>query len=61
MREEDSEYCLYHYIAYKNLEEAYETWKKALDIEWNDFLRDASEKSETGIWAREVAVSLLNR
>lgn len=59
-REEDSRYCLYHQRALQNLEEAYEMWKKALNIEWTDFLKTVSEKPETGRWAREVAFNLLN-
>lgn len=58
-REEDSEYCLYHQKAYSNLKEAYRNWKKALNVEWNEFLKEISEKQESGKWSREVAVNLL--
>ena len=59
MREENSEYCLYHQKAYMNLNEAYKTWKKALNVEWNEFLKEVSEKQESGRWVREIAVDLL--
>ena len=59
-REEGSEYCIYHMLALKKLEEAYEFWRKALDIEWHDFIGIVSERPETGVWAKDVALSLLN-
>ena len=59
-REEGSEYCPYHMLALKKLEEAYESWRKALEVEWHDFIGIVSERSETGVWAKDVALSLLN-
>lgn len=57
-REEASEYCIYHQRAYANLREAFEMWRRALDIDWLDFLREVSENPETGEWARELAEGL---
>jgi len=59
-REKGSKYCPYHMLALKKLEEAYESWRKALDIEWHDFIGIVSERPETGVWAKDVALSLLN-
>lgn len=56
---EDSEYCYYHHTALENLKDTYWIWRRALDIDWKIFLEEVSERSETGAWAREVAVSLL--
>ncbi|MFQ6054233.1 MAG: hypothetical protein ACE5OO_08420 [Candidatus Bathyarchaeia archaeon] len=58
-REEASRYCRYHQRAYLNLKEAFEQWKKALEIDWEGFLREVTENPETGDWAREVAAALL--
>lgn len=58
-REGDSDYCAYHREALGNLEKAYEVWRKALKIEWKEFLELASDRLETGQWAREVAIDLL--
>jgi hypothetical protein len=57
-RERNSDYCAFHLEAIKNLEEAYEVWRKALQIEWTEFLELASERPETGQWAREAAIYL---
>ena len=54
-RKEGSEYCPYHQMAYANLREAFEGWRRALDIDWEGFLREVIENPETGEWAREVA------
>ena len=59
-REEGSEYCPYHMLALKKLEEAYESGRKAHEVEWHDFLWRVSERPETGVWAKDVALSLLN-
>ena len=58
-REGNSDYCVFHLEALKSLEEAYEVWRKALKIEWTEFLELASERPETGQWAREAAIHLL--
>lgn len=56
-REKSStEYCPYHSSALENLKISYKRWKDALGINWVDFLREVSEKPETGVWAREVAL-----
>ena len=60
-REEGSEYCVYHQQAFRNLEEAYSSWRRALNLGWEDFLKVVSEEQGTGRWACEVAVSLLNQ
>jgi len=54
-----SEYCVYHHRAYSILRDSFERWRRALSIDWDEFLREVSENSETGEWAREVAENLL--
>ena len=58
-REGDSDYCAFHREALGNLEEAYEVWRKALKIEWKEFIELAVERPETGQWAKEVAIYIL--
>jgi hypothetical protein len=58
-RGKDSEYCPFHLKALRNLEKAYDAWKRAVDIGWYEFLREVSRREETGPWAKEVAVDLL--
>ena len=56
-REKSSEgYCAYHSSALENLKVSYNRWKDALGMNWVDFLREVSEKPETGVWSREVAL-----
>ncbi len=58
--ERGSDYCTFHLGALRNLKEAYEVWRKALKINWEEFLGQASERPEMGQWAKEVAISLLS-
>ena len=55
-----SEYCEPHQKAYKNIQEKFEAWQKALDIAWKDYLNEIRKNPLTGIWAKEVAESLLS-
>jgi hypothetical protein len=55
-----SVYCSHHLKAYRNLVEAHKVWHEALGIGWVGFLHEVSAQSETGIWAIEVAESLLD-
>jgi hypothetical protein len=54
-------FCVYHSSALENIRVSYKVWKNALDVEWRDFLREVSEMPETGLWAREVALSELEK
>jgi hypothetical protein len=55
-----SDYCSHHLEAYRNLMEVHRVWREALDIDWAGFLREICAQPETGIWAREVAESLMD-
>jgi len=59
-KEEGSDYCENHQTAYSNLKERYEDWKKAMDITWKEYLEKVIENENTGEWAREVAIHLIN-
>ncbi len=57
---ERSDYCENHLSAYINLKEAYNEWKKAMDITWQEYLKRVIENENTGEWVRELAIHLLN-
>lgn len=48
-------YCELHEKAHKSVTKKYETWKKALDISWKEYLSKIAENPLTGEWAKEVA------
>jgi len=53
-------YCELHLRAYENLQRKFQDWKKAFDIEWKNYLQEVAKNPLTGIWAKEVAESLLS-
>jgi hypothetical protein len=53
-------YCELHNKAHENLQRAFQDWKRASNIEWKDYLQEVAKKPSTGIWAKEVAESLLS-
>ena len=56
----ESEYCELHQKAYENIQRKFEGWKKALNIEWEEYLNEIAKSPLTGIWAKEVAENLLS-
>ena len=53
-------YCELHLRAYENLQRKFQDWKKASNIEWKNYLQEVAKNPLTGIWAKEVAESLLS-
>ena len=53
-------YCVLHGKAYRNLIEKFETWKKALDLSWKDYLNEIVKNPFAGTKAKEVAEALLS-
>jgi len=51
---EDESLCQYHQLAHKNLRDAYETWTRALDIDWTSYLDHVYAVDGSGSWVREV-------
>jgi hypothetical protein len=49
-----------HLKAYENLQEKFLEWKKASNIEWENYLQEVAKNPLTGVWAKEVAESLLS-
>lgn len=58
-KEENSDYCTYHEIAYKNILIGYKKWKNSQEITWNDYLRVILELKQTGKWVKEVSIHQL--
>ncbi|MBS7619840.1 hypothetical protein KEJ21_04245 [Candidatus Bathyarchaeota archaeon] len=59
-KESGSDLCYRHEKAYKNLKKVYIKWKKAVNIDWNEYLKEVIEIPETGTWVKEVALNLIN-
>ena len=55
-----SKYCELHQKAYENIQKKFEAWKKASNVEWKEYLTEVAKNPLTGMWAREVAESLLS-
>ena len=55
----EKEYCELHIKAYQSIVKKYETWKKALEISWKDYLSEIVKNPFTGEWAKEVAEHLI--
>jgi predicted metal-binding protein len=56
----EREFCPAHLKAYENVVEKYEVWRKALNISWEEYLREIEKHSLTGEWAKEVAEHLIS-
>jgi len=55
-----SKYCELHQKAYESILKKFEVWKKASNIEWKNYLNEVAKNPFTGIWAKEVAESMLS-
>ncbi len=58
---EDSELCNYHRHALDNLRATFDDWKRALEIDWKEYLNRVHELDETGIWVCEIAEHLMSQ
>ncbi|MGQ9720624.1 MAG: hypothetical protein ACUVXA_04785 [Candidatus Jordarchaeum sp.] len=56
---EESGYCENHQSAYFNLKEKFDDWKKSMNVSWQEYLKKVIENENTGEWAREVAIHIL--
>jgi len=59
-KQPQSKYCEPHQKAYETIQKRSEAWRKASNTEWKEYLKEVAENPLTGIWAREVAESLLS-
>lgn len=55
------DFCPLHLKAYNNIAEKYAVWRKALNIPWEEYLREIAKHSLTGDHAKETAKSLTNK
>ena len=53
-------YCELHTKAYENIVKKYDTWKRALEISWKEYLSEVVKSSLAGEWAKEVAEHLID-
>ena len=51
---DDDLYCEYHQVAFRKLEEGWEGWKRALDLDWKNYLLQVYEVEGLGRWIQEV-------
>ena len=58
-REAKEEYCKFHDVAYRNVVQKFENWKRAKAVSWREYLKELVENPYTGTWAKEVAEHLL--
>ncbi len=53
-RQNDDPLCKYHQLAQKNLNDAFEVWAHAMEIDWNSYLDHVYAVDGVGSWVREV-------
>jgi len=58
-RKAKSRFCDRHEEAYNSILGTYEKWREAMDISWEDYLREIKENPYAGKWVKEVAERLL--
>lgn len=55
----ENNYCRLHMRAYESVVKTYEEWTKALEISWEEYLREITKNPLTGEWTKEVAEHLI--
>ena len=60
-RKTKSRFCERHEGAYRSLLRTYDEWREAMNISWEDYLKEIKDNPYTGKWAKEVAGYLLTR
>jgi hypothetical protein len=55
----EKDLCTLHLKAYKNLLDKYDSWSKAIDISWKEYLSEIAENALAGNWVKEVAKYLI--
>ncbi len=56
-----SDFCPLHLKAYGSVAEKHTVWRKALNMTWEEYLREIEKHSLTGEWAKQVAKCLTNK
>ena len=52
-------FCQLHSKAYSNVLEKFRVWEAALNVTWSQYLVDIQKNSLTGVWAKDVAMYLI--
>ena len=55
----ENSYCELHKKAYESIVKKYDSWKRALEISWKEYLSEIVKNPLTGEWAKEVAEHLI--
>jgi hypothetical protein len=53
-------YCKYHQEALENLQAAYEDWKKASGVSWEEYIESICRIDEAGQWVHDVAEQIMS-
>jgi len=59
-RKSTGELCELHEEACTNLQKKYESWERALEISWDEYLEEMQTNPYAGLWVKEVARYLLS-
>jgi hypothetical protein len=54
-------FCVYHEEALARLRTAFREWERAMDINWEDYLRRLTRTDGLGSWVREIVLYLISR
>lgn len=46
--------CRFHYFALKRLVGRFEAWQTAVEVEWEEYLKQVNANPLSGTWVREV-------
>jgi len=57
-REAVGKYCELHERAYRNIVKKYDAWRSALNLSWEEYLKEIAKNPYTGSWAKEVVEHL---
>jgi DNA topoisomerase-1 len=52
--------CEFHAEARQKIIQEYNSWKKALDVSWKEYLSEVAKNQLTGQWAREQAKYMIS-
>ncbi len=47
-------FCKYHKWAYESLKRVFQEWTRAINISWEDYLREIGSLDTTGRWVLDV-------
>lgn len=56
---DESGYCELHTKAYESVVRKYDSWKRALECSWKEYLSEIAKNPLTGEWTKEVAEYLI--